>query len=253
MDAFGQSGASRTASQASCHRRMRLHRIDGQAKQVLQASAGQQARDSKRRASVKQGCRTMWGNKKETADAEPVAEVMIPPVARPAAAPITAATATSVAAGCVVNGSITATGNVVVDGKVTGDVRCAALTIGRDGEITGNVVAETATVRGKVAGDVRARTIQLAGSGVINGDLTHAVLIIEEGGAFEGRSKRLADPLAEVPVLEAPAAASDAAAPAKKSRKDAAAADAPAAPVDAAPSSSALANELGDGFAARNA
>lgn len=195
----------------------------------------------------------MWGNKKETADAEPVSDVMIPPVARPAAAPITAASATAIAAGCVVNGSITATGNVVVDGKVTGDVRCAALTIGRDGEITGNVVAETATVRGKVAGDVRARTIQLAGSGVINGDLTHAVLIIEEGGAFEGRSKRLADPLADVPVLEAPA---------KKGRKETAAAtpaesaaDSPAAPAEAVtepgPSSSALANELGEGFAAR--
>jgi cytoskeletal protein CcmA (bactofilin family) len=197
----------------------------------------------------------MWGNKKETADAEPVGEVMIPPVARPAAAPVTAATATAVAAGCVVNGSITATGNVVVDGKVAGDVRCAALTIGRDGEITGNVVAETATVRGKVAGDVRARTIQLAGSGVINGDLTHAVLIIEEGGAFEGRSKRLADPLAEVPVLEAPATASDAAAPAKKARKETtAAAETPEpAAAPAAPTSSALANELGDGFAARPA
>ena len=37
----------------------------------------------------------------------------------------------------------------------------------------------------------------LAGNGAIEGDLIHSVLIIEEGGMFEGRSKRVADPLSE--------------------------------------------------------
>jgi cytoskeletal protein CcmA (bactofilin family) len=176
----------------------------------------------------------MWGNKKDAAAGEETLEATVPAIVRPdppAAAPATARAAASVISlGTSVSGSVTASGDVQIDGVVQGDVRCGRLTVGSGGEIKGNVIAETALVRGTVHGDVRARTIQLAGTGVINGDLTHAVLIIEEGGSFEGRSKRLADPLADTPQIEGPAAQS---------------ATAPAAETG---SGSALADALGDDF-----
>lgn len=193
----------------------------------------------------------IWGSKKDTPEVEPVAETTIPAIARPdaPAAPAAAGAASVIAAGCTVAGAITATGNLQIEGTVTGDVRCASLTVGRAGAVTGNVTAETATVRGRVAGDVRARTIQLAGTGVINGDLFHAVLIIEEGGEFEGRSKRLADPLAEAPQIEGPSAGT--VRKGKAARADGSAGDAgDAGEPKAEDSTSALARELGDGFAA---
>ncbi|MBN8649616.1 MAG: polymer-forming cytoskeletal protein [Caulobacterales bacterium] len=104
-----------------------------------------------------------------------------------------------------INGSISANGDVSVDGNVNGDVSCALFSVGTNGTINGNVTAETATIRGRVNGNVTARTILLAGTGTIEGDLTHCVLIIEEGGVFEGRSKRVSDPLSgETKALEAP-------------------------------------------------
>jgi cytoskeletal protein CcmA (bactofilin family) len=108
-----------------------------------------------------------------------------------------------VAVGAVISGSMSASGDVHIEGQVIGDVRCATLILGKDGDIKGNVTAETATIRGRVIGNVRARTIQLASTGSVEGDLSHAVLIIEEGGVFEGRSKRAADPLSEL-ALSAP-------------------------------------------------
>lgn len=108
-----------------------------------------------------------------------------------------------VAAGAIVSGSMSAPGDIQVEGHVIGDVRCATATIGKDGDVKGNVTAETATIRGRVVGNVRARIIQLASTGSVEGDLNHAVLIIEEGGVFEGRSKRVADPLSEL-ALAAP-------------------------------------------------
>lgn len=104
-----------------------------------------------------------------------------------------------------ISGSISANGDISIDGNINGDVSCAILNIGTTGIINGNVKAETATIRGRVIGNVTARTILLAGSGIIEGDLTHSVLIIEEGGSFEGRSKRVSDPLAlQTKALEAP-------------------------------------------------
>jgi cytoskeletal protein CcmA (bactofilin family) len=134
----------------------------------------------------------MWGRKKEKAT---IVE-MPTPEATPA--PIVVKKPTSVIAADVkILGSIISGSDLVVDGAVEGDIRCGLFTLGKDGLVSGNVVAETATVRGKITGNVTARTIMLAGNGAIEGDLTHSVLIIEEGGMFEGRSKRVADPLSE--------------------------------------------------------
>ncbi len=98
--------------------------------------------------------------------------------------------------GTIIHGPIQSTGDIHIDGLVIGDVRCDTLVVGKSGEVKGNVISEIATIRGKVSGHVCARMIQLATTGSIEGDLTHAVLIIEEGGQFEGRSIRSADPLA---------------------------------------------------------
>ena len=116
-------------------------------------------------------------------------------------------TASIIAADVKILGSVIGSSDLAVDGSIEGDVRCAQFTLGKDGVVSGNIIAETATIRGKVIGNVNARTIMLSGKGSIDGDLTHSVLIIEEGGVFEGRSRRVADPLAEATlVIAAPEA-----------------------------------------------
>lgn len=172
----------------------------------------------------------IWGNKTSEGTDAPLAAEPSAMGTGPAPRAITGGAPrsglTTIAAGAVVSGSIASSSDIQVDGIVQGDVRAEQITIGPAGSVEGSVTATTATVRGKVTGDVTARSIQLAGTGTIAGDLTHAILVIEEGGVFEGRSKRLADPLKEVPAL--PAAA---------------------APAISAPDpSSSLAGELGDGF-----
>ncbi|MCA3696201.1 polymer-forming cytoskeletal protein [Aquidulcibacter sp.] len=179
---------------------------------------------------------------------DPPAIAVVAPSPKPAAS--------VVAAGAVVSGSLSSPGDVHIEGIVIGDVRCDTLVVGKNGEVKGNVISEIATIRGRVSGDVRARMIQLATSGSIDGDLTHAILIIEEGGQFEGRSKRSADPLAgpsiETTHIEEKATAERPAkrakAPAAKAQTSAAAeAKSPVANEEA--SRSSLADALGDAFA----
>ncbi|MEN9873716.1 MAG: hypothetical protein RL186_613 [Pseudomonadota bacterium] len=127
--------------------------------------------------------------------------VAVVPSEQSAPAPVVAAT--TIGAGTIVQGSILAQGALNIDGQVQGDVRGGAVLIGTSADVAGDVTAETATIRGRVVGNVRARTIQLAAGGSVLGDLSHAILIIEEGGVFEGRSKRSPDPLNEL-ALTAP-------------------------------------------------
>lgn len=181
---------------------------------------------------------------------DPPAIAVVAPSPKPAAS--------VVAAGAVVSGSLSSPGDVHIEGIVIGDVRCDTLIVGKNGEVKGNVISEIATIRGKVSGDVRARMIQLATSGSIDGDLTHAILIIEEGGQFEGRSKRSADPLAG-PSIETTHIEAKAGAERSSKKTKAPAAKAQAAAVTQEPKTTPAANEetprssladaLGDAFA----
>lgn len=191
------------------------------------------------------------------------AETVIAPVPRNASPAIAVVTpspkpaATVVATGAVVSGSLSSPGDVHIEGIVIGDVRCDTLVVGKNGEVKGNVISEIATIRGRVSGDVRARMIQLATSGSIDGDLTHAILIIEEGGQFEGRSKRSADPLAG-PSIETThiAGKAESERPAKKAKGPSVKTQAPVTAETKAPVNSeqeprsSLADALGDAFVA---
>jgi cytoskeletal protein CcmA (bactofilin family) len=107
---------------------------------------------------------------------------------------------TILAQGCVIEGAISADGDIQVDGTIIGPVRCATLNVGQTGEVRGDVTAEAVTVRGTVSGAIGARLVQLAASARVEGDVTHAQLVIEAGAAFEGRSRRQAPEPAALPA-----------------------------------------------------
>jgi cytoskeletal protein CcmA (bactofilin family) len=133
----------------------------------------------------------MFGKQKDVS--EPAAAAAEP--RRSSLPPGAKAPLSIIAPGCVITGVVSSPGDLQIEGDVVGDVQCAALSVGQNGAIKGDVTAESLLVRGTITGGVRARNVQLAASGRIEGDIVAAQLVIEAGGAFEGRSRRDADPL----------------------------------------------------------
>lgn len=113
-----------------------------------------------------------------------------------------------VSASLRVTGNLVSDGDIQIDGTVEGDIRTPAVTVGRDAEVKGEIVAETVTIHGRVVGAVRARTVFLAKTARVQGDIHQETLTIESGASFEGQSRKLALPPAEdidVPLIgEAP-------------------------------------------------
>jgi cytoskeletal protein CcmA (bactofilin family) len=89
-----------------------------------------------------------------------------------------------------VTGNIAAGGDLHVDGKILGDVRCASLTLGESGEIRGNIVAETARLAGLVDGAVEAGALTLDHSARLTGDVLYEIWTVNSGADVEGRFKR---------------------------------------------------------------
>lgn len=95
----------------------------------------------------------------------------------------------------VMNATLTSSGQVQIDGRVKGDVRCAILVIGEQAYIEGDILAEDVTIRGHVKGDVTAHKVHLSSKSRVEGDIHRHSMSIEHGAHFEGHSKHSDDPL----------------------------------------------------------
>ena len=102
-----------------------------------------------------------------------------------------------ISADLVVNGTLSSTGDIQIDGKVEGNVNSAGLVIGDKACIEGDVAAEDVTVRGRVKGSIRARKVLLASTCHVEGDILHEAFAVETGAFFEGNCRHADNPLSD--------------------------------------------------------
>jgi cytoskeletal protein CcmA (bactofilin family) len=111
--------------------------------------------------------------------------------------PRTERTAPSVIApDLLISGNLISKGEVQIDGEVQGDISGTNVVVGERARITGSILADEVVVRGHVMGSIRGRRVMLQSSCHVEGDVYHQSLAIEQGAFFEGKSRRVQDPLA---------------------------------------------------------
>jgi len=95
-----------------------------------------------------------------------------------------------------IKGNLVARADLHIDGKVEGDIACAALVQGESGVIEGAITADSARLAGTVTGSVDAGTLVILRTARIEGDVAYETLTIEQGAQVEGKlsPKRAAEP-----------------------------------------------------------
>ena len=97
-------------------------------------------------------------------------------------------------------GSICIDARVRLEGVVDGEIRCTTLDITRDAQVRGQIVAETVTVYGMVAeARIYARVLILKPGCSVEGEIYHQHLQLEPGSYFDGKSRRVDDPVGMAP------------------------------------------------------
>lgn len=91
----------------------------------------------------------------------------------------------------VIAGNVNASAELHVEGRIEGDVDCAALIQGAESHIVGGVTAETARIAGAIEGAVRVRQLTVERSARITGDVEYENITIENGGHIDGRMRRI--------------------------------------------------------------
>ncbi len=98
---------------------------------------------------------------------------------------------TIISRGVKIEGKITSSGNIRVDGEIQGDIFSESnITIGKDAQVNGQMNANVITIGGKVSGIVRAKDKLILNSKCnLKGDIFTKNLVIEEGAKFDGKCK----------------------------------------------------------------
>jgi cytoskeletal protein CcmA (bactofilin family) len=90
-----------------------------------------------------------------------------------------------------INGCLTSTSDVLIEGSVDGDGVCRRLVIKSNGKLTGDAVAEEVVVSGSVIGRILAKTVGLTSRAVVVGDVNYCDLIVERQATLEATVQRI--------------------------------------------------------------
>jgi cytoskeletal protein CcmA (bactofilin family) len=90
--------------------------------------------------------------------------------------------------GSAVNGAVTGSGSVVVEGQFEGDIAIeATLTVAAGGRVKANVKATSIAVAGVLVGNLVAKDrVEVLASGSVDGDISAGRLIISDGATLKG-------------------------------------------------------------------
>ena len=88
-------------------------------------------------------------------------------------------------------GDIEGDGELHVEGRVDGNIRCETLTIGESGQVEGKIITTSLTLLGTITGTVRARTVRMTETARMIGDVAHEKIEIRPGALVDGLYKQL--------------------------------------------------------------
>lgn len=89
----------------------------------------------------------------------------------------------------VIKGQVSGTESIFIDGRVEGTISFPGnrVTIGRNGNVAANIIAEEVVIMGKVQGNVDcADRLDLRNEGVLAGDVITHRISVEEGAVLKG-------------------------------------------------------------------
>jgi cytoskeletal protein CcmA (bactofilin family) len=83
-------------------------------------------------------------------------------------------------------------GTLIIEGSMTGTIKCGSLEIVGDGNVDANVEAETALVAGNFEGEMTCKgKLTFFRNGKVKGDISYGTLSIESGGLLDGTVSKL--------------------------------------------------------------
>ena len=92
----------------------------------------------------------------------------------------------------VIKGKIDFKGELLIEGKASGDILGDNLTLGPSAKVDGKIIVKAITVQGNFTGFIRSDIVKLDAGSTVKGDIEHSEISIETGANFNGKVIRMA-------------------------------------------------------------
>jgi cytoskeletal protein CcmA (bactofilin family) len=110
--------------------------------------------------------------------------------------------------GIVIDGDISGSENLVIEGKVRGHIHLASheVTVGQSGEVNADISAKVIRVAGKIKGDLSGKEkVIISSTGNVHGNIVAPRMLLEDGAVFKGSIDMDPREPASQPAAQAPA------------------------------------------------
>ena len=94
----------------------------------------------------------------------------------------------------VIKGKIDFKGELLIEGKASGDILGDNLTLGPSAKVDGKIIVKAITIQGNFTGFIRSDIVKLDAGSTVKGDIEHSEISIETGANFNGKVIRMAKP-----------------------------------------------------------
>ena len=91
----------------------------------------------------------------------------------------------------VIKGKIDFKGELLIEGKASGDILGDNLTLGPSAKVDGKIIVKAITVQGSFTGFIRSDSVKLNAGSIVKGDIEHSEISIETGANFNGKVIRM--------------------------------------------------------------
>lgn len=89
-----------------------------------------------------------------------------------------------------ITGDIRSTGAVEILGEVDGTVSVQSLTIGAEGRVSGDIIADQVEIRGRFDGSAKTENFTMRAAAQVSADVTYQTLVIESGAQIQGKFRK---------------------------------------------------------------
>ena len=91
----------------------------------------------------------------------------------------------------VIKGKIDFKGELLIEGKASGDILGDNLTLGPSAKVDGKIIVKAITIQGNFTGFIRSDLVRLDAGSTVMGDIEHSEISIETGANFNGKVIRI--------------------------------------------------------------
>jgi cytoskeletal protein CcmA (bactofilin family) len=91
----------------------------------------------------------------------------------------------------VIKGKIDFKGELLIEGKASGDILGDNLTLGPSAKVDGKIIVKAITIQGNFTGFIRSDLVRLDAGSTVIGDIEHSEISIETGANFNGKVIRI--------------------------------------------------------------